>query len=254
MIEGRDSWLGRFLNFRKATPTRPLPEDDEQPDHHNRNGWMATDPPAGHGVTMGDGIEESLRLHWPMPFTRIGDRRWAACQNEHVHFLLDFQRLKGSTISARWGVSLNFVPVLRGNRLSRKLSLEKAQFDLCIDPIDDDDWGWCSFPEYAPSERISEVAQNALKAATKDWNRLGTIADIIRGFEERSRRSFVRFSPDNYIQTQLAWGLCLIAKGEQTAGEERVNRFCDQFGFSPSTPAIAKAISEAQRIASNKWT
>lgn len=251
MIEGRGSWWDRFPKFRKVVPARLPPDHDEKPAYHDKHGWMVTAPPAGHGVTMGNCVEELLRLHWPMRFTRIGDLRWAACRAEHIHFLLDFQRLKGATVSARWGVSLTFVPELRGKRLSRKFSLEKAQFDLCIDPIDEDDWAWCSFPEHAPSERMSEVAQNALKAATKDWNRLGTVADVIRCFQERSRRSFVRFSPDNYIQTNIAWGLCLIATGEQTAGEERVNRFCDQFGFSPSTPAIAKAMSEAQRIASN---
>jgi hypothetical protein len=43
---------------------------------------------------------------------------------------------QGSRYSARWGFSLDFVPIQRSGRMQWKRTAKTASFDLCVDPID----------------------------------------------------------------------------------------------------------------------
>jgi hypothetical protein len=134
--------------------------------------------------------------------------------------------------------------------LSWKRSASKAEFDICIDPIDD--FGhvpsWCSFSRTAPQSQREKIGCAAFDAAHKDFLGVASMEDICTFFQSRSEMKFLRFSLSNYVQTELAWGLALLACGDEGEGQRHIAKFCDDFGVDPSTPALRKASTEAREL------
>ena len=58
---------------------------------------------------------------------------------------------------------------------------------------------------------------------------------------------FRRFGPENYVQTDLAWGLVQVATGDAEGGANRISAFCEQFGVDPMASVLVKAQQEALR-------
>lgn len=197
---------------------------------------------------IGDVIADQLQKTGSLAsFQRIGDRRWVSEPAQSMRRIFEFELLKGNVLSARWGWSVDFVPLLAGHKLAWKRTAAKARPDLCIDPIDvaGDVPAWCSFPEGASPSRVGAVAAAAQKAANADWSKVAGLKDLIDMFEQRSKMSFRRFSLDNYAQTDLAWGLALLALGRGAEGESRLAAFCQNFGVDLETAILQKARAEA---------
>jgi len=185
---------------------------------------------------------------------QVRPRRWVGSASAPIRKIFEFQAIKGAQYSARWGFSLDFVPVFRGKRLRWKRTSKSAEFDLCIDPIDQAQRvpAWCSFvhsPEVneARPEDVIWAAKNAAYEAQKDFSRVNSVADLIALFRERASMSFRRFSLENYVQTHIAWGLALIAMGEAAEGEAHVRQFCERFGVDRNERLIKNAEMEASR-------
>lgn len=61
--------------------------------------------------------------------------------------------------------------------------------------------------------------------------------------------TFSRFSLANYVQTDLAWGLALLACGHEAHGCQHIDKFCDDFGIDSEAGIIQKSYVEARSIA-----
>jgi hypothetical protein len=189
----------------------------------------------------------------PLGFKQTHPWRWVQAARSHMRGIFEFQALKGDTYSARWGLSLDFVPLLRADRLRWKRTANTANFDLCIDPIDE--YGMspdcCSFSRSAPPRegRMALAGKEATRAAKRDFSRANSISDVIAMFRERAAMRFQRFSPENYPQTHLAWGLSLIAVGELTEGERHLELFCARFPIDRHDRMIRQAILATQDAA-----
>lgn len=196
----------------------------------------------------GDAVEAALgpRL---AGFEHVGDLRWVGASDQGIRNLFQFQAMKGGVYAARWGFSIDFVPLFRGGALKPKASAGKADFDLCIDPLDvsTDLPRWCSFGAGASEKQIARVARASFDAAAADFDDVADLRDICTLFEKRSTAAFSRFSPSNYVQTDLAWGLAQIATSNAAAGRDRIRQFCDTFGVDRNARAIEIAEAEAAR-------
>jgi hypothetical protein len=107
---------------------------------------------------LADKIDEIIGAELsPLGFEQIRPRRWVATAQPPIRSIFEFQALKGATYSARLGLSLDFVPLWHADGLRWKRTAKTANFDLCIDPIDQ--YGgrpdWCS---YSRPIRPGEVA------------------------------------------------------------------------------------------------
>jgi len=186
----------------------------------------------------------------PLGFEPIRPRRWVQSVQPHIRGIFEFQSLKGNVYSARWGRSLDFVPLLRAGRLRWKRTANTADFDLCMDPIDE--YGtppdWCSFSRSAPprESRMVLIVKEATRAAKLDFSRSNSVFDVVARFRERAAMRFRRFSLENYTQTHLAWGLSLIAVGELTEGEQHLKLFCARFSIDLDDRKMHQAILAAQ--------
>jgi hypothetical protein len=194
-------------------------------------------------------------------FEPVRPRRWVSSRKAPIREIFEFQALKGATYSARWGFSLDFVPLVRNGRVRWKRTPRSAEFDLCIDPIDEIGTVpvWCSFvhiPKVKEAETtaLTRVAASASTAARRDFDRVQSISDIVAIFRGRTSISFQRFSLENYVQTHLAWGLGLIAVGESEQGEAHLKKFCNQQDLDRELPSIRKAEREAAKYAAMRTT
>jgi hypothetical protein len=204
-----------------------------------------------HAATIDELVGAELL---PLGFKPIRPRRWVRTARSHIRGIFEFQALRGGIYSGRWGVSLDFVPMLHGERLRWKRTATTADFDLCIDPIDE--YGappdWCSFSRSTlPREgRMMALAVSAATQAAKlDFSRANSILDVVAMFGERAATRFQRFSLENYTQTHLAWGLSLIAVDDLTEGERHLELFCARFSIDPHDRMIRQAIFAAQNAA-----
>jgi hypothetical protein len=191
----------------------------------------------------------------PLGFEKVQPRRWVESKHPPLRKLFEFQAFKGESYSARWGFALDFVPVLRGEKLRWKHTAKTTTFDLCIDPIDTGrdhrDWPRLSRSIWPAKtydwDNVTRTVRNAAKAARPDFNRVSSIADIPTIFRERSTMKFTRFSPENYIQTHIAWGLCLIATGKPDEGESHLQIYCAHFEIDRDDRILRQAEQEALR-------
>lgn len=184
----------------------------------------------------------------PLGFERVRPRRWVGGTAAPIRQLFEFYALTPLRYTARWGWSLDFVPQLRAGRLCWKRTSKSAAFDLCIDPIDE--FGgvpaWCSIsldPVSAkPSrDRVKNVAANTSIAALRDFGRVTSVQNVVALFGERSKMRYRRFSLKNYVQTDIAWGLALIAIGRSEEGEVRLRAYREHFRVRSDDPLLRKA-------------
>lgn len=207
--------------------------------------------PARRGESIGDVMEIALEGQWPGDFQRIDNFLWVSNPTNHIRRLFRLQAMKGMTFSLCWGISVDFVPCLKSKELGWKRTAKTARFDLCIDPIDMSGSipRWCSFDNNEDDRRIGKVALASLEAAKADWSKLTTLKEVAKCFERRSKMDFRRFSPENYVQTEIAWGLILIALGERESGQCRLDAFCERFEIAPDNAILIKAKNLAGSIA-----
>lgn len=201
---------------------------------------------------LGDIVARKLDGALPPSFQRIGDLQWVSVPTDHIRYLLRFEPMKGMSFSACWGISIDFVPIFRSGNLHWKRTAKSANFDLCIDPIDTSGHieGWCSFYWNDHPRYVERAAVQGLKAARRDWSAIRTLKDVPGAFEKRSKITFRRFSLENYVQTDLAWGLALVAVGETDPGQRRLDRFCETFSIARDDPILTSAKHAATTIAS----
>jgi hypothetical protein len=204
-----------------------------------------------------DGLNEALRASLaPKGFAVVRGCRWVGSVPGPVRSIFEFQSLKGATYSARWGFSLDFVPLLRGAHLRAKRTPETAEFDLCIDPVDElgSPPDWCSVK--CSSESLASEGRELLCLATKsadaahrDFSRVTSVHDLMAVFQERARMSFRRFSLENYKQTHLAWGLGLVGAGKPEEGRAHIALFCERYEVDPNDSVLRRAEDEASQYA-----
>jgi hypothetical protein len=172
-------------------------------------------------------------------FERIRPRYWVDSTRPPVRRIFEFRALKGDSYSARWGFSLDFVPELRTNRLAWKRTAKSARLDLRFDPMDQEPGRveWCRFSRFIfPKKtydwnKVTRAVVNGAQAARSDFKRVQSLTDIAEMFREQSVRKVYRLLLENYIQSHIAWGLCLISLGKQHEAEDHLQKFCLQFSI-----------------------
>jgi len=189
----------------------------------------------------------------PLGFERVRPRFWVEGLKRPIRRIFEFQPRKGARYCACWGFSLDFVPIKKGGRLRWKRTSKTAAFDLCIDPVNrisDVTESWCVsrfiFPLKAYDwNKFARIARSAVLAAQPDFAQVKSIEDIVSLFEQRSAMKFRTFQLDNYVQTHLAWGLCLIASGKAGDGERHLEKYCADFSIDRGDRILREAERQA---------
>ena len=95
------------------------------------------------------------------------------------------------------------------------------------------------------AEQDRQVAGAVKERAWSDFRRVDTLCDLRDLFQMRAGMKSRRISLENYVQSDLAWGLLELAAGDVQAGEARLGAFCERFAVNPADPILTKATHEA---------
>jgi hypothetical protein len=155
----------------------------------------------------------------PLGLAEIAPRRWIDGSKPPARRLFELQLLKGASLKACWGFSLDFVPhVTGGIRWHR--SDKTAKLDVIIDPV--------ALPQpcflYGPERfrvELEALLPEAVVGAQRDWDKGSTyegMLELIRGIREKNTNCF---GFRNYTQLPLAFAFLLAKTGSmELAGHE----------------------------------
>jgi hypothetical protein len=186
-------------------------------------------------------------------FEQVRPRKWVRDRGIGIREIFQIQSIR-TRYSARWGFSMDLVPLYRNGRFHWKRTSKTCDFDLCIDPIDESGTvpEWCSFVHAAGHQEcnpadLSEIESGTWRRASLDFDRIHAISDVCDLLEERSHLKFRRFSLENYVQTHLAWGIALHVRARDAEGDRHLDAFCRRHDVDRKDPFLLKAIDAARQ-------
>lgn len=181
-------------------------------------------------------------------FTPARDRTWVRDLGLRRD-LFQLADVKGARTSARWGIDLAFVPTPRGAGLRWKRKAADVVIDLVFDPIDEsgDAPAWCSFMPLEEAE-IERVVRACAPLAARDTAAFADLASVVEELERRVRQVWKRFGPNQYVQTDLLWGLSLHGLGRAEEADEHLDRFCLDRGIARHDRLLLRAVAEAAAV------
>jgi hypothetical protein len=160
----------------------------------------------------------------PLGLTELAPRRWIDGSKPPARRLFELQLLKGASLKACWGFSLDFVPHLSGGGFRWHRSDKAAMLDVIVDPA--------ALPQpcflYGAERFRAELASllpQAVAAAERDWARGATFAgmlDIIRDIRERNTNCF---GYRNYTQLPLAFMFLAARVGDTGLAERELEEY-----------------------------
>jgi hypothetical protein len=168
----------------------------------------------------------------PHGFEQADRRRWVRSAKQPIRELFSVLAMKGAAFSPCWGFSLDFVPHVSGSSVRWHRSTKAAHFDLCYDPVDYttdvDEWFVDSLMGRSVARKgAARVTRQALELALPWFASVNTLADLVREFEAKKERPFVRFGFYNYVQGPLAYAFVLARVGRWADAEAEIGRYLD---------------------------
>jgi hypothetical protein len=180
--------------------------------------WALTPSAEVDGIVSG--IAEPLLMAGG--FQTSARRRWARSYPPIRH-VFELAPMKGATFIPRWGLSLDFVPHVKGNELAWHRTDKSAVLDLVYDPVDfDAEWA-SSFAIYSlhGADRVRRDAERVLPAAVRKARAWLDGAQELASVLERAEwlrtadRPGRRFAFENYVQQPLAYAFLLARSGSR---------------------------------------
>ncbi|HTS18633.1 MAG TPA: hypothetical protein VMP11_13750 [Verrucomicrobiae bacterium] len=135
-------------------------------------------------------IAEHLREHLPPTgLTEISSRRWIDGSKPPVRRLFEIALLKGASLRAEWGFSLDFVPHISAGRVKWHRSDKSARFDIIV--------SGCEFNLVEPcflfgpahlAEDLRKLLRHAVALAEETWKKGATIDGMYEIIREKRAR------------------------------------------------------------------
>jgi len=194
----------------------------------------------------------------PWGFQRIGQRKWIRSQKLPIRELFVLSALKGAQFSPKWGFSSGFAPSFGGGIFRRQSTDKNATMDLVIDPIDitaeTPPQAFSFLPGYhneIPVEQIRKCAEHFVPLALADFDRVQSVQDFCRFFDERSQLKYRRFTFEMYVLHRLVHSFILLRSGRRDEGLERIREFCRSIDTDFENRILAEYVCAALKDTSS---
>jgi len=159
-------------------------------------------------------------------------RRWVR-SFPPVRHVFELASMKGATLAPRWGVSLDFVPHVKGNALAWHRTDKSAILDLAYDPIDFEPdaerrWGLGTMHGAKELRRDAErVLPMAIERALSWLADARELPSVLARAEwlRTTDRPGNRFGFENWVQQPLAYAFLLARTGDVEAGLRALDRW-----------------------------
>jgi hypothetical protein len=183
-----------------------------------------------------------------LALVQVAPRRWVNGSTAPVRRVFEMRLLKGASMKARWGFSLDFVPHLSGDRICWHRSNRTARFDVVIERQGRE---YTSFLHGAAWLRhdLERFVPPALAQAEETWRRGSTLAgvlDIVREIRERRINSFYALFTCRLTLTFIF--LC-ATNGDLAGAQAELEAFARSCELSEDVVArLAKIVQDAARL------
>jgi hypothetical protein len=173
-----------------------------------------------------DAIAARMLREWlePLGLTEIAPRRWIDGSKPPARRLFELQLLKGASLKACWGFSLDFVPHVSGSSVRWHRSDKTARLDVIVDPVE--------LPQpcflFGPARFRDELAgllPNAVASAQQDWDRGLTYNGMLQLIREIREQNTNCFGYRNYTQLPLAFAFLTAKTGNLDLAERELDEY-----------------------------
>lgn len=160
----------------------------------------------------------------PLGLTERATRSWIDGSHPPVRRLFEIQLLKGASMKANWGFSLDFVPHIAGGRIRWHRTDKTAMLDIVLDPKD------LHRPSYIHGpERLAEGLRILLPEATvraeESWRKCASFHGMLDLIREIRDKHINCFRYQNYTQLPLAYAFLLARTGDLGTAETELDKY-----------------------------
>jgi hypothetical protein len=210
------------------------------------NDWQPTSTAAVNEIVSK--VADPLLV--PTGFRSTKPRRWVR-SFAPVRHIFEVVAMKGASFVPVWGISLDFVPHVTGERLGWHRTDKSARMDLVYDPIDfDPRWQERScIGSLRGADATLNDARRVLPAAVRDalgWLDPGRDVASVLGRAEFLRsadRPGRRFAFENYVQQPLAYAFLLARNGSSEKAHEVLDAWITSHGFNAHRTRLTKLLT-----------
>ena len=187
-------------------------------------------------------ITPYLRDHLePLGLTKIRPRTWADGSSRPARRMFELILLKGASMRARWGFSLNFVPHLSGGRVRWHRSEKTAMLDVIIDPCDkallEPSFIHGAEKLYAD---LKELLPPAVERAKEAWRRGATERGLLDLVQEIRTRNTNCFPFQSYTQLPLTYAFLSAKFGDLTSAEHELDCYLSRSKLENEAAGVPK--------------
>jgi len=188
-------------------------------------------------------VADHLRARLPaFGLSEITARRWVDGSQPPVRRMFELQLLKGASIGARWGFSLDYVPHISGGRVRWHRSDKTAMLDIIVDQRDLPQPSYIHGPA-GLTEGLRQLLPEAIRRAEESWRKgsaLQGMLGIIR--EIRDRRSN-GLGYENYTQLPLAYAFLSAKIGDVQTALQELEEYVKRFDLDDDEAAKLKKLA-----------
>jgi hypothetical protein len=158
--------------------------------------------------------------------------------------MFDLSLLKGASMRARWGFSLDFVPHISGGRVHWHRTNQTAMLDVTIDPSEE------ALPRLTfihgaarLQDDLKHFMPEAVKRARETWERGHAEHALLALVQQVREHNTNRFPFDVYPQLPLAFAFLSAKLGDLTSAEQELDRYISQLKLDDETAAKLKKLA-----------
>jgi hypothetical protein len=155
---------------------------------------------------------------------QIGPRRWVDGSMPPARRLFEMALIKGASMRAHWGFSLDFVPHFSGGRIRWHRTDRAAKLDVIVDPRDSECACFLHGEEWLHRD-LEQLVPTAVERAQETWRRGRTwfgMLDILKEIRDRKTNGL---GFENYTQLPLALIFLTAKIGKMSAAQAEFNRY-----------------------------
>jgi hypothetical protein len=175
---------------------------------------------------------------------QVSPRLWVDGSNPPAKRVFEIALLKGASMKANWGFSLDFVPHISGGKARWHRKDRTAKLDVIVDPR-----GYESACSLYGADRLHRDLERlvpvALERAQETWRRGSTwsgLLDIVREIREQQSNCFGFY---NYTQLPLAFIFLSAKIGDFATAQAELKAFARRWELDDDVAAkLAKLVGD----------
>lgn len=182
----------------------------------------------------------------PLGLTEISPRAWIDGSCLPAKRMFQLLLLKGASMRARWGFSLDFVPHISAGRIRWHRTNRTAILDVIVDPTEK------TLPRLSfihGTARLHDDLQRllpvAVEKAKETWRRGETERGLLALVQEIRDRNINCFPFDIYTQLPLAYAFLSAKFGDLASAEDELDCYAERSKLDDAVAAKLKKLARA---------